>query len=324
MVSKEDVLQIVKEKNVGFIRIWFTDVLGFLKSFAITPAELESAFEEGLGFDGSSIRGFTGIEESDVVGWPDASTFQILPWRPKEQSVARMFADITNPDGTPLEADPRYVLKKMLKKAADKGFTFYIGPELEYFYFQNDESTDFIEKVGYFDQSSKAFDIELRRETVLALEGMGIQIEKSHHEVSPSQHEIDMHYADGLTMADWTITYKHVVKAIAQRFNVSATFMPKPVYGINGSGMHCHQSLFTGNKNAFWDPNDEYHLSKVGRSYIAGLLKYAPEFAIITNPWVNSYKRLVPGYEAPVYLAWARRNRSALVRLPMYKPTKEK
>ncbi len=324
MASKENILKIVQEKNVGFIRIWFTDVLGFLKSFAITPRELEGAFDEGLGFDGSSIRGFTGIEESDVVGWPDASTFQILPWRPKEQAVARMFADITNPDGTPLESDPRYVLKKMIKKAADKGYTFNIGPELEYFYFRNDESTEFIEKVGYFDQSSKAVDIDLRRETVLALEGMGIQIEKSHHEVSPSQHEIDMHYADGLTMADWTITYKHVVKAIAQKFNVAATFMPKPVQGINGSGMHCHQSLFEGNKNAFWDPEDEYHLSKVGKSYIAGLLKYAPEFAIITNPWVNSYKRLVPGYEAPVYLAWARRNRSALVRLPMYKPNKEK
>nr|MDO8088585.1 glutamine synthetase family protein [Candidatus Sigynarchaeum springense] len=324
MATKEDIMKTVQERNVGFIRIWFTDVLGFLKSFAITPDELEGAFNEGLGFDGSSIQGFTGIEESDVVGWPDASTFQILPWRPKEQAVARMFADISNPDGTPLEADPRYVLKKMIKKAADKGFTFYIGPELEYFYFRNDESTEFIEKVGYFDQSSKAFDIELRRETVLALEGMGIQIEKSHHEVSPSQHEIDMHYADGLTMADWTITYKHVVKAIAQKFGVAATFMPKPVQGINGSGMHCHQSLFTGDKNAFWDPDDEYHLTKTGKSYIAGLLKYAPEFAIITNPWVNSYKRLVPGYEAPVYLAWARRNRSALVRLPMYKPTKEK
>jgi glutamine synthetase len=324
MASKEDIIKIVGEKDVGFIRIWFTDVLGFLKSFAITPRELEGAFDEGLGFDGSSIHGFTGIEESDVVGWPDAATFQILPWRPKEQAVARMFADITNPDGTPLEADPRYVLKKMLKKAADKGYTFNIGPELEYFYFRNDESTEFIEKVGYFDQSSKAVDIDLRRETVLALEGMGIQIEKSHHEVSPSQHEIDMHYADGLTMADWTITYKHVVKAIAQKFNVAATFMPKPVQGINGSGMHCHQSLFEGNRNAFWNPDDEYHLSKVGKSYIAGLLKYAPEFAIITNPWVNSYKRLVPGYEAPVYLAWARRNRSALVRIPMYKPTKEK
>ncbi len=251
MMTKEEVMETVKAKDVRFIRIWFTDVLGFLKSFAITPPELEGAFDEGLGFDGSSIRGFTGIEESDVVAWPDPSTFQILPWRPKEHCVARMFADVTNPDGTPLEADPRYVLKKMTKKAAEMGYTFNIGPELEYFYFRDEASPQFVDKAGYFDQSTEALDIDIRRETVLALEGMGIQIEKSHHEVSPSQHEIDMHYADGLTMADWTITYKNVVKAIAQKFNVLATFMPKPIQGINGSGMHCHQSLFKGDTNAF-------------------------------------------------------------------------
>ena len=324
MATKDDVLKLVEEKDVEFIRIWFTDVLGFLKSFAITPPELEGAFEEGLGFDGSSIRGFRDIHESDCVAWPDASTFQILPWRPKEKAVARMFADITNPDGTPLESDPRYVLRQMVKKASDKGYTFYVGPELEFFYFANDQEPVFLEKAGYFDQSMKATDIDLRRETVLALEAMGIRIEKSHHEVAPSQHEIDMCYAEGLTMADNTITYKYTVKAIAQKSGVCATFMPKPVAGINGSGMHCHQSLFQGKKNAFWDPSDEYHLSATGKSYMAGLLKYAPEFALVTNPWVNSYKRLVPGYEAPVYIAWARSNRSALVRVPMYKPNKEK
>jgi glutamine synthetase len=322
MASKEDIMKMVEDCDVRFIRIWFTDVLGFLKSFAITPAELEGAFEEGLGFDGSSIRGFTGIEESDVVGWPDPTTFQLLPWRPKEQAVARMFCDVSNPDGTPLEADPRFVLKKMLKKAADMGYTYLIGPELEYFYFRTDECPEFLERVGYFDQSTKSIDTDIRRDTVLALESMGIKIEKSHHEVSPSQHEIDIHYAEGLVMADWTMTYKYTVKSIASKYGVAATFMPKPVQGINGSGMHCHQSLFQGSTNSFWDPNDEYHLSSVAKSYIAGLLKYAPEFAIITNPWVNSYKRLVPGYEAPVYLAWARRNRSALVWVPMYKPTK--
>ncbi len=324
MAAKDAIIKLVEEKDVEFIRIWFTDVLGFLKSFAITPPELEMAFEEGLGFDGSSIKGFRDIHESDVVAWPDASSFQILPWRPKEKAVARMFADITNPDGTPLDADPRHVLRQTIKKATDKGYTFYVGPELEYFYFANDQSPEFLEQAGYFDQSMKATDIDLRRETVLALEAMGMRIEKSHHEVAPSQHEIDMHYADGMTMADNTITYKYTVKAIAQMSGVCATFMPKPVGGINGSGMHCHQSLFKGEKNVFWDPNDEYHLSTTGKSYIAGLLKYAPEFAIVTNPWVNSYKRLVPGYEAPVYIAWARRNRSALVRVPMYKPTKEK
>ncbi|HME55894.1 MAG TPA: glutamine synthetase family protein [Candidatus Lokiarchaeia archaeon] len=324
MATKDDIIRMVEEKDVRFIRIWFTDVLGFLKSFAITPAELEGAFDEGLGFDGSSIKGYTDIEESDVVGWPDASTFQILPWRTKAHAVARMFADVTNPDGTPLEGDPRYVLKRMLKKAADQGYTYNVGPELEYFYFKNENYPELLEHVGYFDQSDKALDADLRRDTVLALESMGIRIEKSHHEVSPSQHEIDMHFADGLTMADWTMTYKFTVKSIAQTYGVIASFMPKPIAGMNGSGMHCHQSLFQGDTNAFWDPSDEYHLSSVAKSYIAGLLTYAPELSIITSPWVNSYKRLVPGYEAPTYLAWARRNRSALVRVPMYKPNKEK
>ncbi|HMF30992.1 MAG TPA: glutamine synthetase family protein [Candidatus Lokiarchaeia archaeon] len=324
MATVEDIMKTVDEKNISFVRIWFTDVLGFLKSFSITTRELEDAFEDGLGFDGSSIRGFTGIDESDVVGWPDPATFAVLPWRPQERAVGRMFADIKNPDGSSLESDPRYILKKMLAKAADQGYTYYVGPELEYFYFANNQCPTFLDEAGYFDQSTEATDIDLRRDTVLALEAMGIHIEKSHHEVAQSQHEIDMQYAEGLTMADNTITYKYTVKAIARMHGAYATFMPKPIAGINGSGMHCHQSLFQGDRNAFWDPSDEFHLTAVAKSYIAGLLKYAPEFSLVTSPWVNSYKRLVPGYEAPTYLAWARRNRSALVRLPMYKPTKEK
>ncbi|HME54829.1 MAG TPA: glutamine synthetase family protein, partial [Candidatus Lokiarchaeia archaeon] len=284
MASREDVLDQVTDKRCAFVRIWFTDVLGSLKSFAITANELEDAFEDGLGFDGSSIRGFTGIDESDVVGWPDPATFVVLPWRPQEKSVGRMFADVKNPDGSPLESDPRYVLKKALAKAAEQGYTYYVGPELEYFYFANNFNPEFIDQAGYFDQSTEATDIDLRRDTVLALEAMGIYIEKSHHEVAQSQHEIDMKYAEGLRMADNTITYKYTVKSIARRHGVYATFMPKPIAGINGSGMHCHQSLFQGDRNAFWDPADEYHLSATAKSYIAGLLKYAPEFSLVTSP----------------------------------------
>jgi glutamine synthetase len=324
MATVEEIMSTVDEKNISFVRIWFTDVLGFLKSFSITTGELKDAFEDGLGFDGSSIRGFTGIDESDVVGWPDPKTFTILPWRPQDRAVARLFADVKNPDGSALESDPRYILQKMVGKAADLGYTYNVGPELEYFYFANNQCTQFLDQAGYFDQSTEATDIDLRRDTVLALEDMGIRIEKSHHEVAESQHEIDMRYTDALTMADNTMTYKYTVKSIARMHGVYATFMPKPIQGINGSGMHVHQSLFQGDSNAFWDPNDEYHLTSIAKSFIAGLLKYAPEFALVTNQWVNSYKRLVPGYEAPTYLAWARRNRSALVRLPMYKPNKEK
>jgi glutamine synthetase len=323
--AKEYVLKTAKEHDVKFIRIWFTDILGMLKSFAITVEELEGALEEGMGFDGSSIQGFARIDESDMVAMPDPDTFQLLPWRPREhRAVARMFADILRPGGKPFEGDPRYVLKQNLARAADLGYTFYVGPELEYFYFRDSKGTEPLDQGGYFDLTPLDAAIEMRKETVLQLEEMGIGVEYSHHEVAPSQHEIDMRYADALTMADNVMTYRLMVKEVAIKFGVSATFMPKPVFGINGSGMHVHQSLFKGDKNAFFDAKDPYHLSKEAKSYIAGLLKYAPEITAVCNQWVNSYKRLVPGYEAPVYLSWARRNRSDLVRVPEYRPGREK
>ena len=322
--SEKDVLNIVKEKEVGFIQFWFTDVLGILKSFAVTPSELEEGLTEGMGFDGSSIEGFARIEESDMIAKPDLTTFQFLPWRPGDKPVARMFCDILQPDGTPYEGDPRYVLRRVLKRAADKGYTFYVGPELEYFYFENNGAPKIIDKGGYFDARPLDMGADLRRETVSALQDIGIQIEYSHHEVAPSQHEIDMRFDEGLKMADKTMTLRLVVKEIARRNGLYATFMPKPIFGENGSGMHTHQSLFKGERNAFFDANDPYHLSGIGKSYIAGILRHAREMAAITNQWVNSYKRLVPGYEAPVYVSWARRNRSSMVRVPMYKPGKEK
>ncbi len=322
--TEADVLKIVKEKNVSFIQFWFTDVLGMLKSFAVTPSELEEGLTEGMGFDGSSIEGFARIEESDMIAKPDPITFQFLPWRPGDKPVARMFCDILQPDGSPYEGDPRYVLKRILKKAADKGYTLYLGPELEYFYFESNEAPKIIDKGGYFDARPLDLGSDLRRETIFALQDMGIQIEYSHHEVAPSQHEIDMRYDEGLRMADKTMTLRIVVKEIARRNGFYASFMPKPIFGENGSGMHTHQSLFQGDKNAFFDASDKYHLSTAGKCYIAGIMRHAREMAAITNQWVNSYKRLVPGYEAPVYVSWARRNRSAMVRVPMYKPGKEK
>jgi glutamine synthetase len=323
--SKEYVLKMVKEHDVKFIRFWFTDILGFLKSFAITVEELEGAIEEGMGFDGSSIQGFARIDESDMVAMPDLNTFQLLPWRPREhRAVARMFCDILRPGGEPFEGDPRYVLKKSLKRAADMGYTYYVGPELEYFYFRDSDGTEPLDQGGYFDLTPRDAATDMRKETVLTLEEMGIGVEYSHHEVATSQHEIDMRYTDALTMADNVMTYRLVVKEVAVKYGVYATFMPKPVFGINGSGMHVHQSLFRGDRNAFFDPNDEYHLSKEGKCFIAGLLRHAPEITAVTNQWVNSYKRLVAGYEAPVYLSWARRNRSDLIRVPEYRPGREK
>jgi len=323
--DKDYVLKMVKERNVRFIRLWFTDVLGFLKSFAITPEELEGALNEGMGFDGSSIQGFARIDESDMVAVPDPNTFAIIPWRPKETPVARMFCDVIEPDGTPYKGDPRWVLKRNLKKASDMGFTYYVGPELEFFYFKSsDGKPEVLDKGGYFDLTPLDAASDLRRETVVTLEEMGIGVEYSHHEVAPSQHEIDLRYTDALTMADNAMTYRLVVKEIALKHGVYATFMPKPIFGENGSGMHTHQSLFKGNKNAFFDPKDKYHLSKVGKAYLAGLLSHAREITLITSQWVNSYKRLVPGYEAPVYISWAQRNRSDLIRIPLYKPGKEK
>jgi glutamine synthetase len=323
--AKEYVLKMAKEHDVKFIRLWFTDILGMLKSFAITVEELEGALEEGMGFDGSSIEGFARIDESDMVAMPDPNTFQLLPWRPREhRAVARMFCDILKPGGEPFEGDPRYVLKSNLQHAADMGYTFYVGPELEYFYFKDSNGTELLDQGGYFDLTPMDAASDLRRDTVLTLEEMGIGVEYSHHEVAASQHEIDIRYTDALTMADNVMTYRLVVKQIALDHGVYATFMPKPVFGINGSGMHVHQSLFKGDKNAFFDANDQYHLSQDARHYIAGLLKYAPEITAVNNQWVNSYKRLVPGYEAPVYLSWARRNRSDLIRIPEYRPGKEK
>ncbi len=322
--DKEYVLKQVKEQNVKFIRLWFTDVLGFLKSFSILPAELEDAFDEGMGFDGSSIEGFARIEESDVIAKPDPNTFVILPWRVSDgTNVARMFCDILNPDGSPYEGDPRYVLKRNLKKAADMGYTLYVGPELEYFYFKSSEGKpQTLDHGGYFDLTPLDAGSDLRRDTIMTLENMGIQVEYSHHEVAPSQHEIDLKYTEALNMADAAMTYRLTVKEVAMQHGVYATFMPKPIFGINGSGMHVHQSLFKGSDNAFFDANDEYYLSGVGKSYIAGLLRHSREISLIVAQWVNSYKRLVPGYEAPVYISWATRNRSTLVRVPMYKPGK--
>ena len=323
--SNENVLKVSKEHGVKFIRLWFTDILGMLKSVAITVEELENALGIGMGFDGSSIQGFARIDESDMVALPDPDTFQLLSWRPREQhAVARMFCDILKPGGEAFEGDPRYVLKRNLKRAADMGYTLYVGPELEYFYFSDSKGTETLDEGGYFDMTPRDTATDLRKETVLTLEEMGIGVEFSHHEGAPSQHEIDMRYTDALTMADNVMTYRLVVKEIALQHGVYATFMPKPVFGINGSGMHVHQSLFKDERNAFFDEKDPYHLSKTAKCYIAGLLQHAPEITSVTNQWVNSYKRLVPGYEAPVYLSWARRNRSDLVRVPEYQLGKEK
>ena len=322
----QKVLKTVKEKNVNFIRLWFSDVLGFLKSFAITVDELEGALYEGMGFDGSSIEGYARIEESDMMAHPDPSTFTVLPFSTNEETiVGRMFCDIMEPDGRPYVGDPRFALKRNLKTAADMGYTFYVGPELEYFYFKDSGPNPVTLDVGgYFDLTPLDVASNLRKNTILALQKMGIAVEFSHHEVAPSQHEIDLRYTDALTMADNAMTYRLTVKEIAMAQGVYASFMPKPLFGENGSGMHAHQSLFRGNENAFYDKNDKYLLSKVAKAYIAGLLKHAREICLVVAQWVNSYKRLVPGYEAPVYVSWARRNRSALVRVPTYKLGKEK
>ena len=321
--GKEWVLKECKDKGVEFVRLWFTDILGQLKSFAITIEELEGALQEGMGFDGSSITGYQDIQESDMIAMPDPSTFTLLPWRPTEMSVAKMFCDVTTPDGNPYEGDPRYILKRVLKKAADKGYAFYVGPELEYFYFKNSGGTDVLDAGGYFDLTPLDVASSLRRDTILVLKEMGIPVEYSHHEVAPSQHEIDLRYADALTMADSAMTYRLVVKEIAYQHGVYATFMPKPIFAENGSGMHTHMSLFKGSTNAFFDADAPTQLSPVGKGYIAGLLRHAKEMSLILAQSVNSYKRLVPGFEAPVYIAWSQRNRSALVRVPLYKPGKE-
>ncbi|MBI4596772.1 MAG: type I glutamate--ammonia ligase [Candidatus Omnitrophica bacterium] len=321
--DKQYVLRLAKEHDVRFIRLWFTDILGMLKSFAITIDELEKALEEGMGFDGSSIEGFARIDESDMLALPDPNTFCILPWRPKENAVARMFCDVTYPGGKLFEGDPRSVLKRNLAHASKLGLTFYVGPELEFFFFKSSEAPVPIDVGGYFDLTPLDAASDIRRDIILAMEEMGIGVEYSHHEAAPSQHEIDFRYTDALTMADNVMTYRLVVKEIAFKHGVYASFMPKPMSGHNGSGMHVNMSLFRGPRNAFFDANDRMHLSKTAKQFMAGLLAHAPEMTLVLNQWVNSYKRLVPGFEAPVYVTWATRNRSDLIRIPMYKPGKE-
>jgi glutamine synthetase len=325
--SAKDVKAIVEDRDIRFIRLWFTDILGQLKSFSINAEELDDAFEGGMGFDGSSITGFNAIEESDMIAMPDVSTFAVLPWRPEAQGVGRMFCDVVTPNREPYEGDPRHVLRRALERAAAMGFdAFNVGPELEYFYFRSARpqgQPETLDEGGYFDLTTLDAGSDVRRETVLALEQLGIHVEYTHHEVGPSQHEIDMRYAPALKMADDTMTYRITVKEYAMKYGWHATFMPKPLFGENGSGMHTHQSLFKGARNAFYDADDQYYLSPTGKAFIAGQLKHAREICAVFAQWVNSYKRLVPGYEAPVYCAWSRRNRSALVRVPLYHPGKE-
>ena len=324
--QQDYVLRTVEERGVRFIRLWFTDVLGQLKSFAITPAELENAFVEGMTFDGSAIDGFSRVQESDVLARPDPKTFQILPLQDDGVSVARVFCDVTHLDGAPFEGDPRNVLRRALEKARERGFSFFASPDIEYFYFADSSPTKPLHPIdtnSYFDLTVSDVATNLRKRTVLTLEDMGIPVEYSQHEDAPSQHEIDLRYTDALTMADTVMTVRMMTKQIAQERGVYATFMPKPLAGEQGSGMHTHFSLFEGDTNAFHDEGDEYQLSDVGRRFIAGLLRHAREITAVTNQWVNSYKRLVVGYEAPVYVAWARNNRSVVVNVPHVKRGKK-
>lgn len=322
--ARQYVLRTAKENDVKFIRLWFTDILGTLKGFAITEAELEGALEFGMTFDGSTVQGFARRDESDMVAMPDPTTFSILPWRPRQNAVARMFCDVLRPSGEPFEGDPRHVLKAALEHAAQQGYEFQVGPEMEHFYLKSAEEPEPLDAGGYFDLTTTLDKgADLRRQTVLSLEEMGIPVEYSHHEVANGQHEIDLRHTDALTMADAVMTYRQVVKEVAMGHQVYATFMPKPFEHQNGSGMHINLSLFQGGENAFYDPEAEYKLSATGRHFIAGLLRHAGEIACVCNQWVNSYKRLTPGYEAPVYATWAAVNRSNLVRVPAYRPGKE-
>lgn len=318
--SKEDIIRLADENDVEFIRMQFTDIFGQMKNVAITRAQLEKALNNQIMIDGSSIEGFTRIHESDQYLHPDLDTFVILPWRPQHERVARLICDVYNPDGTPFVGDPRHVLKNVLDKAAKLGYTFNVGPECEFFLFDTDEhgrpTTQTSDEAGYFDLGPLDHGEGTRREICIALEAMGFEIEASHHEVAAGQHEIDFKYADALTAADNIMTFKLAVKTIAQRNGLHATFMPKPIFGMNGSGMHTNMSLFKDGKNIFFDENGERKLSREAYSFIAGLLKHAKSLVAVTNPLVNSYKRLVPGYEAPVYLAWSASNRSALIRIP--------
>jgi len=318
--KKNEILAKAREAQVKFIRLQFTDILGVLKNVAITVEQLEKALDGELMFDGSSIEGFVRIEESDMYLRPDPDTFVVFPWRPREGAVARLMCDVYNPDGTPFEGCPRNALKRVLAEAKELGYSMSVGPEAEFFLFQVDEcgrpTLKTHDNAGYFDLTPVDMGENARRSMVLTLEEMGFEIEASHHEVAPGQHEIDFKYADALDVADKVMTFKFVVRTIAQRHGLHATFMPKPIFGINGSGMHCHQSLFAGGKNAFYDAKSPDGLSDTAKYYIGGLMAHARAFAAITNPTVNSYKRLVPGYEAPVYIAWSNRNRSPLIRIP--------
>ena len=319
------VLRTIEERDIRFVRLWFTDVLGTLKSVAVAPAELEGAFAEGLGFDGSAIEGFARVYESDMLAKPDPATFAVLPWRSESPGVARMFCDILMPDGTPSYADPRWVLKRTLSRAADLGFSFYTHPEVEFYLLKHapgDGALEPIDHYGYFDNSPQSIGHDFRRQAITMLEAMGISVEFSHHEGGPGQQEIDLRYADALTTADNLMTFRLVMKEVALEQGVYASFMPKPFRDAPGSGMHTHVSLFEGDRNAFHEPGAPYQLSKVARSFIAGLLVHAPEITAVTNQWVNSYKRLAGGGEAPAWICWGHNNRSALIRVPMYKPTK--
>ena len=327
MGKQEDfVLRALEERDVRFVRLWFTDVLGSLKSVAVAPAELEGAFSEGIGFDGSAIEGFARVYEADMLAKPDPSTFQILPWRGEGPSTARMFCDIVMPGGDQSYADPRFVLKRILSKAADQGYTFYTHPEIEFYLFKDrprdGSEPEPVDRSGYFDHTSQSVAHDFRREAITMLESMGISVEFSHHEGGPGQQEIDLRYADALSTADNIMTFRVVIKEVALSQGIHASFMPKPFTEFPGSAMHTHLSLFEGDRNAFFEVGSEYHLSKTGRAFIAGLLQHAAEITAVTNQWVNSYKRLAGGGEAPSYVCWGHNNRSALVRVPMYKPTK--
>jgi glutamine synthetase len=331
--QRDFVLRTLEERNIRFVRLWFTDVLGFLKSVAIAPAELETAFEEGIGFDGSSIEGFARVSESDMLAKPDPATFSILPWRTESPGAARMFCDIALPDGSAAPSDPRNVLRRTLEKAARMGFTCYTHPEIEFFLFKSDANASSqgnhgrvpipVDQGGYFDHTPSAVGNDFRRQAITMLEAMGVSVEFSHHEGAPGQQEIDLRYADALSTADNIMTFRHVVKEVALDQGFHASFMPKPFTEFAGSGMHTHFSLFSDEKNAFHQDGAEFHLSAIGRSFVAGVLKFAPEFTAITNQWVNSYKRLHGGDEAPSLATWGAHSKSALVRIPMYKPKKE-
>ena len=322
--TAQDVMALVEERSIRFVRFWFTDILGQLKSFSVNADELEEAFANGLGFDGSSITGFNAIEESDMVAQPDPTTFAVLPWRPEEQGVARVFCDIRTPENTPYEGDPRHVLRTAIKRAEQMGFeAFNVAPELEYFLFKDAAGTEVLDRGGYFDLTTLDAGSDVRRETVLALEQLGVHVASSHHESGPSQHEIDLRPEPALKAADDVMTQRITVKELALKAGWHATFMPKPLFGENGSGMHTNMSLTRDGQNAFFDADDPYHLSDVGKAFIAGQLRHARELSSVFAQWVNSYKRLVPGYEAPVYVAWSRRNRSALVRVPLHHTGRE-